>query len=519
MDMKDAEEDDWEAAEQESPEALSDTGWDDEVVEEVANGDWPALESTATELSDACAVRDRQPSYEILTEQELMQRQNILVERVVEQLFVSPEEATTLLRAYGWNILNLINDWLDEPDKVKTKVGLARVILPTEVSDRDAPFVCSLCMDKFAMDDTLGLSCGHRYCIECWTKWVVAEFDKGPQAVFTTCPGFKCSAMIPEEIQLRLLPGPKRQQFKQWLLDAFVQGNRTKMKWCPNPDCDKVIENRTGGEVEIECRCGYVFCFKCGLEGHRPCSCELVQQWLKKNSTDSENVNWIIANTKRCPKCHVNIEKNQGCNHMTCRFCKYDFCWLCKGDWSKHGSGTGGFYRCNKYEEAKAKGENASLEKEEQKAQEARNALQKYMFYFTRFDNHQKSIQFARKTRQDAEARMQLLRDIQGTNYQDVQFVLNAVNAVVACRRVLMWTYAYGFYLQGTSEKDIFEQHQERLEKFTELLHGLSEKPIEELLENKTRAEIVNYTRVVLRYRDNVIKAIETGLKSAQDIR
>lgn len=117
--MKDAEEDDWEAAEQESPEAFSDTGWDDEVVEEVANGDWPALESTATELSDACAVRDRQPSYEILTEQELMQRQNILVERVVEQLFVSPEEATTLLRAYGWNILNLINDWLDDPDKAR----------------------------------------------------------------------------------------------------------------------------------------------------------------------------------------------------------------------------------------------------------------------------------------------------------------------------------------------------------------------------------------------------------------
>ena len=31
-------------------------------------------------------------------------------------------------------------------------------------------------------------------------------------------------------------------------------------------------------------------------------------------------------------------------------------------------------------------------------------------------------------------ARMQKLRDIQGTNYQDVQFVLNAVNAVVAVR-------------------------------------------------------------------------------------
>lgn len=112
---------------------------------------------------------------------------------------------------------------------------------------------------------------------------------------------------------------------------------------------------------------------------------------------------------------------------------------------------------------------------------------------------------------------MQKLRDIQGTNYQDVQFVLNAVNAVIAvgttqhldvllltrllsqCRRVLMWTYCYGFYLEGALEKSIFEQHQERLEKFTEHLHGLSEMPIAELLDNKIRADIVNYTRVSLR--------------------
>ena len=75
---------------------------------------------------------------------------------------------------------------------------------------------------------------------------------------------------------------------------------------------------------------------------------------------------------------------------MTCRNCRHEFCWLCIGAWSEHGSSTGGFYKCNKYEELKNQGDSI-VSKEEKKIKEAKTELDKYMFYFERFNNHEKA--------------------------------------------------------------------------------------------------------------------------------
>jgi hypothetical protein len=63
-----------------------------------------------------------------------------------------------------------------------------------------------------------------------------------------------------------------------------------------------------------------------------------------KAGEDIANALWVAANTKQCPRCSTAIEKDEGCNHMSCRKCRYEFCWICMQDWTLHSNNTGMAY-------------------------------------------------------------------------------------------------------------------------------------------------------------------------------
>lgn len=81
---------------------------------------------------------------------------------------------------------------------------------------------------------------------------------------------------------------------------------------------------------------------------------------------------------------------------MTCRppnGCGHEFCWLCLGDWKSHSEQTGGFYKCNKFEGL------SSNEKESKKKEfdKEKSMLEKYIFYFERFNNNSKAEKQAKE--------------------------------------------------------------------------------------------------------------------------
>ncbi|OSS45230.1 hypothetical protein B5807_10214 [Epicoccum nigrum] len=72
--------------------------------------------------------------------------------------------------------------------------------------------------------------------------------------------------------------------------------------------------------------CDHELCLSCKRPWHLG-SCNSAR---KKEDEESEKA---IKNmgAKQCPKCGVNIEKQGGCDHMTCKTCRHNFCWECLG--------------------------------------------------------------------------------------------------------------------------------------------------------------------------------------------
>lgn len=98
----------------------------------------------------------------------------------------------------------------------------------------------------------------------------------------------------------------------------------------------------------------------------------------------------------------------------------------------------------------------------------------------------------------------------QKSTWADVQYLRQAVELVIECRRVLKYTYTLGYFLTDNSaEKQLFEHHQEMLEKNTEKLQEYTEMTLEDL----DRAQVVNLSRVTERFLKSMLDTVSSGFE------
>ena len=302
----------------------------------------------------------------------------------------------------------------------------------------------------------------------------------------TTCPLLGCNYIVTSNIFSKCFKDDSNSLriYNKCLIRNFTDSN-SDIKLCPNPKCDIIIELPGHGMVEIKCQCGYFFCFNCLRESHRPCDCEMVEIWEEKSKDEGENAKWLIVNTKQCPSCHKFIEKNQGCNHMTCRKnaggCGYEFCWICLGEWKTHG---GSYYKCEKYNPT-------DFEKQKEKMKgEVKLEIERYANYFESYSEESKNLKLAHKLLDKIEKYKLILEKYKNQPYLELLFLNEALDIVIDCHRILKSTYIYGYFMKANTNK-LYIHHQEMLRKEADLLHELLE--LDELTDIENNPDYIDY--------------------------
>lgn len=409
-----------------------------------------------------------------LSSEEVLEKYVDPLVRKLGPLGLSKASSIFLLAANRWHDERAMSAYFDD-EKKTCRAAHNMSVCPADAVPftlrAEKTYDCKVCRDTEQETMAGGsLSCMHGVCTECWRGAIDSRLGSvGEDAWFMTCPQHGCGLpAAPVFAERAIVPAATAQKLNERLARSFVAHNAHMLAHCCGATCGRFIycgPSRTTlppHEVTnmVRCTgCNSTTCVRCEREAHLPASCEDMTKWDSKEQQDSANAQWILANTKKCPKCHVQTQKNLGCQHMTCASCKFEYCWSCLGSWTSHGD----YYNCNR-----PKAPDAGKT-------QAQNELELYLHYYQRFRTHQKSKQLDGITVTKARAKVEALVRSGQARLHDAEFWEATAKTLVACRHTLMYSYIYAFYLPRSTPKernqlDLFEYQQGMLEKAAEEL-------------------------------------------------
>lgn len=270
---------------------------------------------------------------------------NESVEKLSNTLKITPSLSKVLLHEHKWNADNIVEKYRDNASNLLVS---SRIKSGTGKKVAYVTLLCPVCIQTQPFDKFHNLSCAHPFCKSCWSMHFEVQVSQGISTQIR-CMAAGCDVLVPEDAVLTLVSRPNvRDKYQQFAFQDYVKSH-PELRFCPGTNCQVIIRSQELSAKKATCRmCESSFCFRCGNDYHAPTDCSTIRKWLTKCADDSETANYISANTKDCPKCNICIEKNGGCNHMQCFSCKFDFCWMCLGDWKSHGSE---YYECSRFKE------------------------------------------------------------------------------------------------------------------------------------------------------------------------
>jgi hypothetical protein len=213
-------------------------------------------------------------------------------------------------------------------------------------------------------------NCEHHACVECWQVYlrtqiqnmkVTSSFSNekngsSAQIKQICCLYDKCNQPIALNSMYMLIESEFVHKYVKYFTDLQIIRNRNEYSYCKNKKCEKIIllnkeENsnlKSFNDFVKLCECGQAVCKFCLEEMHFPALCTQAKLYFKDLKKFEElKVNdasdLYSSEGKNCPNCDNYMEKNQGCNRMSCP-CGFQFCWLCLKNFDGFHSASDGFF-------------------------------------------------------------------------------------------------------------------------------------------------------------------------------
>lgn len=232
-------------------------------------------------------------------------------------------------------------------DSAAFRVGLEPIDYKA-LSESQSCQVCSDDLDPFLnFQISVAAQCHHapEICLSCWEQHISAQADSKTWDSIK-CPHADCSAILNHDDMYRFAPTEIFRRFDSYSTNQAL--HRTPgYRLCAHEGCG------SGGFIEhehspyMDCAdCHKRTCLRCKLIYHPNQTCDAYRAWLadatkgdeadrvrvkRLKLAEDKSAKYLSKKAKTCPNdtCGANIQKTSGCDHMICRICRFQFCWVC----------------------------------------------------------------------------------------------------------------------------------------------------------------------------------------------